>query len=77
MKYLTLIIHPNVQQDMADQLRNLGQVSGFTFKSRGRARGRGRERSFPLGAGTRQTAPCPWRTTFNIRFYENFKLLND
>ncbi len=31
MKHLTLIIHTNVQQDMADQLRNLEQVSGFTF----------------------------------------------
>jgi nitrogen regulatory protein P-II 1 len=31
MKHLTLIIHTNVQQDIADQLRNLEQVSGFTF----------------------------------------------
>jgi len=31
MKHLTLIIHSNVQQDMADQLRTLEQVSGFTF----------------------------------------------
>jgi hypothetical protein len=31
MKHLTLIIHTNVQQDMSDQLRNLEQVSGFTF----------------------------------------------
>lgn len=31
MKHLTLIIHTNVQQDMADQLRSLEQVSGFTF----------------------------------------------
>ncbi len=31
MKHLTLIIHTNVQQDMADQLRTLEQVSGFTF----------------------------------------------
>lgn len=31
MKQLTLIIHTNVQQDMSDQLRNLEQVSGFTF----------------------------------------------
>jgi nitrogen regulatory protein P-II 1 len=30
-KHLTLIIHTNVQQDLADQLRNLEQVSGFTF----------------------------------------------
>jgi len=31
MKHLTLIIHHNVQQDLADQLRSLEQVSGFTF----------------------------------------------
>lgn len=31
MKHLTLIIHTNVQQDMADQLRSMEQVSGFTF----------------------------------------------
>ena len=31
MKHLTLIIHTNVQQAMADQLRSLEQVSGFTF----------------------------------------------
>ena len=31
MKHLTLIIHTNVQQDMADQLRSLEEVSGFTF----------------------------------------------
>ncbi len=31
MKHLTLIIHTDVQQDMADQLRSLEQVSGFTF----------------------------------------------
>lgn len=31
MKQLTLIIHTNVQQDLADQLRNLDQVPGFTF----------------------------------------------
>lgn len=31
MKNLTLIIHSNIQQDMADQLRTLKQVSGFTF----------------------------------------------
>ena len=31
MKHLTLIIHTNVQQDMADHLRSLEQVSGFTF----------------------------------------------
>ncbi len=31
MKHLTLIIHTNVQQDVADQLRSLEQVSGFTF----------------------------------------------
>lgn len=38
MKQLTLIIHSNVQQDMADQLRSLEQVSGFTFNH---AEGRG------------------------------------
>ncbi|HEX9759091.1 MAG TPA: DUF3240 family protein [Nitrospiria bacterium] len=31
MKHLTLIIHSNVQQDLADQLRTLEQVTGFTF----------------------------------------------
>jgi nitrogen regulatory protein P-II 1 len=31
MKHLTLIIHTDAQQDMADQLRSLEQVSGFTF----------------------------------------------
>ena len=31
MKHLTLILHPHVQQDMADQLRSLEQVSDFTF----------------------------------------------
>ena len=31
MKHLTLIIHTNVQQDLADQLRSLAQVTGFTF----------------------------------------------
>lgn len=31
MKHLTLIIHKNVQQDLADKLRTLVQVSGFTF----------------------------------------------
>jgi len=31
MKNLTLIIHANGQQDLADQLRTLKQVSGFTF----------------------------------------------
>lgn len=31
MKHLTLIINTSVQQDMADQLRTLEQVSGFTF----------------------------------------------
>ena len=29
MKHLTLLIHTNVRQDMADQLRSLQQVSGF------------------------------------------------
>ena len=31
MKNLTLIIHGNAQQDMADRLRALDQVGGFTF----------------------------------------------
>lgn len=31
MKHLALIIHTNVQQDLSDQLRNLEQVTGFTF----------------------------------------------
>ncbi len=31
MKNLTLVIHINIQQDLAYQLRNLEQVSGFTF----------------------------------------------
>jgi nitrogen regulatory protein P-II 1 len=31
MKHLILIIHSNVQQDLADQLRSMEQVPGFTF----------------------------------------------
>ena len=31
MKNLTLIIHRNAQQDISDQLRNIPQVTGFTF----------------------------------------------
>jgi nitrogen regulatory protein P-II 1 len=31
MKNLTLIIHTNAQQDLADRLRSLEQVQGFTF----------------------------------------------
>lgn len=31
MKHLTLIVHTNVQQDLADQLRSMKQISGFTF----------------------------------------------
>ncbi len=31
MKHLTLIIHTNTQQDLADQLRGMEQVTGFTF----------------------------------------------
>lgn len=31
MKHLTLINHTNAQQDLADQLRSMEQVSGFTF----------------------------------------------
>jgi len=33
MKHLTLIVHTNMQQDLADQLRTLDQVSGFTFSN--------------------------------------------
>jgi nitrogen regulatory protein P-II 1 len=31
MKNLVLVVHANVQQDLADALRTLPQVSGFTF----------------------------------------------
>lgn len=31
MKQLILITHTDAQQDLTDQLRNLKQVSGFTF----------------------------------------------
>ena len=31
MKNLTLIIHANAQQEMADHLRSLNRVKGFTF----------------------------------------------
>ena len=31
MKILTLIIHTNVQQELADLLRNTDKVPGFTF----------------------------------------------
>ena len=31
MKYLVMIIPASVQQDLADCLRGLGQVQGFTF----------------------------------------------
>ena len=31
MKHLALIIHTNAQKDIADQLRTIEQVSGFTF----------------------------------------------
>ena len=31
MKNLTLIVHANVQQALADTLRSLKQLSGFTF----------------------------------------------
>lgn len=31
MKNLTLIIHTNAQQDLADQLRSMEQITGFTF----------------------------------------------
>lgn len=31
MKILTLIVHANSQQELADQLRTLKQVPGFTF----------------------------------------------
>jgi len=31
MKHLILITHTDAQQDLTDQLRNMDQVSGFTF----------------------------------------------
>lgn len=31
MKHLTLVVHGNLQQDLADKLRSLSQVQGFTF----------------------------------------------
>lgn len=31
MKNLILIVHTNMQQDLADQLRAMKQISGFTF----------------------------------------------
>lgn len=31
MKILTLVVHANAQQELADQLRTLKQVPGFTF----------------------------------------------
>lgn len=31
MKLLTLIVHTDVQQDLVSLLRNMDQVSGFTF----------------------------------------------
>ena len=31
MKNLVMIVHANMQQDLADQLRSLTQVQGFTF----------------------------------------------
>lgn len=31
MKHLTLVVHTNVQQDLADQLRSMEEVQGFTF----------------------------------------------
>jgi len=31
MKHLTLIVHTNAQQDLADHLRSIAHVSGFTF----------------------------------------------
>ncbi|NQY25684.1 MAG: DUF3240 family protein [Piscirickettsiaceae bacterium] len=33
MKNLTLIVHTSSQQDLADQLRNMTQISGFIFSS--------------------------------------------
>jgi nitrogen regulatory protein P-II 1 len=33
MKHLTLIVHTNTERDLADQLRNLDQVPGFTFSN--------------------------------------------
>jgi len=31
MKILTMIVHTDVQQDLVDILRNMDEVSGFTF----------------------------------------------
>lgn len=31
MKHLAMVVHAHVQQDLADRLRGLGQVKGFTF----------------------------------------------
>lgn len=31
MKVLTLVVHTNIQQQLADLLRSIDQVSGFTF----------------------------------------------
>ncbi len=31
MKHLILVIHNNAQQDLADHLRSLDEISGFTF----------------------------------------------
>jgi nitrogen regulatory protein P-II 1 len=38
MKLLSIIIHRSAQQDLADQLRGMAEVSGFTFS---RAEGHG------------------------------------
>ncbi len=76
MKHLTLIIHTDVQQDMPDQLRNLEQVSGFTF-SHAEDGVEVESDPFLSAQGRGKQASCSWRTTFNVRFYENFKLLND
>ncbi len=33
MKHLTLIVHSNMKQDLADQLRSMEQISGFVFSN--------------------------------------------
>jgi nitrogen regulatory protein P-II 1 len=31
MKHLTLIVHTDIQQDVIEQIRNLEQISGFSY----------------------------------------------
>ncbi len=45
MKLLTLIIHDNLKQDVADLLRNIEQVKGFTFSG---VEGHGQESEYDL-----------------------------